>query len=102
MVALNCYSAEWTLRINNFMTTAKLAAIAIIIGCGIYQLASGILIIQIIYMLEDHNLLLFIKDWEANTQYLSLGFEGSTTNFGVIATAFYSGLWAFYGWYYFL
>lgn len=48
MVALNCYSAEWTLRINNFMTTAKLAAIAIIIGCGIYQLASGILIIQII------------------------------------------------------
>jgi len=31
MVTLNCYSAEWTLHINNFMTNAKLAAIAIII-----------------------------------------------------------------------
>ena len=33
-----------------------------------------------------------------NTQYLSQGFEGSTTSFGDIATAFYSGLWAYDGW----
>ena len=33
------------------------------------------------------------------TQYLAQGFEGSTTEFGTIATAFYGGLWAYDGWY---
>ena len=33
------------------------------------------------------------------TQHLEKGFDGTTTDFGIIATAFYGGLWAFDGWY---
>nr|CAH0109206.1 unnamed protein product [Daphnia galeata] len=75
ITALNCYSVGWTIRFQNFFTVAKLVAIAVLIGCGIYQLSTG------------------------ETQYLAQGFEGSTTEFGTIATAFYGGLWAYDGWY---
>lgn len=34
-----------------------------------------------------------------NTQYLTEGFQGSSTDFGSIATAFYYGLWSYGGWY---
>jgi len=40
----------------------------------------------------------FELDWVGNTQYLNEGFQGSTTDIGGIAMAFYSGLWSFYGW----
>lgn len=33
-----------------------------------------------------------------NTKNLQSGFQGTTTNFGFIALAFYSGLWAYDGW----
>ena len=33
------------------------------------------------------------------TGYLSEGFQGSTTDFGTIATACYGGFWAYNGWY---
>lgn len=45
-----------------------------VIGAGIYQLAIG------------------------NTDNLQSGFDGTTTNPGHIALAFYNGLWAFDGW----
>jgi solute carrier family 7 (L-type amino acid transporter), member 9/15 len=32
------------------------------------------------------------------TQNLEIGFEGSLTDFGDIAQAFYGGLWAYDGW----
>ncbi|XP_046458061.1 b(0,+)-type amino acid transporter 1-like [Daphnia pulex] len=72
--ALNVYSVDWTIRVQNFFTVAKLAAIAVLVGCGIYQLSTG------------------------ETQYLAQGFKGSTTEFGTIATAFYGGLWSYDGW----
>lgn len=61
-------------RVQNIFTAAKLIAILIIIVGGVVKLAQG------------------------NTQYLATGFEGSTKSFGDIATAFYSGLWAYDGW----
>ncbi|KAA0201027.1 hypothetical protein HAZT_HAZT011529, partial [Hyalella azteca] len=35
---------------------------------------------------------------KGNTQYLATGFTGSTNKLGDVATAFYSGLWAYDGW----
>lgn len=71
---INCFSVKMATSIQNIFTAAKLLAIAIIVVGGMIKLASG------------------------NTQYLAKGFEGSTTSFGDIATAFYNGLWAYDGW----
>ncbi|XP_046464200.1 b(0,+)-type amino acid transporter 1-like isoform X4 [Daphnia pulex] len=71
---INCFSVKLATKVQNIFTAAKLVAIAIIIAGGLYMIGIG------------------------NTQYLSQGFEGSTTSFGDIATAFYSGLWAYDGW----
>ncbi|KAG1684572.1 b(0,+)-type amino acid transporter 1 [Nymphon striatum] len=71
---INCFSVTVATKIQNVFTAAKLFAIAIIIVGGLYQMASG------------------------QTQFLYEGFEGSTKSFSDIATAFYSGLWAYDGW----
>ena len=71
IIALNCFSVDWAIRAHNALTVAKLAAIVLMMGCGIFQLSTG----------KPH--------------YLGEGFEGSTTH---IALAFYGGLWSYYGW----
>ncbi|XP_067133337.1 b(0,+)-type amino acid transporter 1 isoform X3 [Centruroides vittatus] len=71
---VNCYSVNLATRVQNLFTAAKLLAIAIIIGGGLVKIAQG------------------------HTQYLAAGFQGSTTSFSDVATAFYSGLWAYDGW----
>ncbi|KAI9553473.1 hypothetical protein GHT06_021383 [Daphnia sinensis] len=71
---VNCYSVTAATRVQNVFTIAKLTAIAIIIGGGLYYLGLGY------------------------TENLENGFEGSATSFGQIATAFYGGLWAYSGW----
>uniref|UniRef100_A0A0P5JBS7 b(0,+)-type amino acid transporter 1 n=1 Tax=Daphnia magna TaxID=35525 RepID=A0A0P5JBS7_9CRUS len=71
---INCYSVTAATRVQNIFTVAKLTAIAIIIGGGLYYLGLGY------------------------TENLEIGFEGSATSFGQIATAFYGGLWAYDGW----
>lgn len=74
MTCINCYSTSWALRASNFFTFAKLTAILILIGCGVYQLAQG------------------------NTQHLATGFEGTTQSAGTIALAFYGVLFSYDGW----
>lgn len=71
---INCYSVKMATSIQNIFTAAKLLAVLIIVVGGLVKLGEG------------------------NTQYLATGFEGSTTSFGDIATAFYNGLWAYDGW----
>ncbi|XP_063871905.1 b(0,+)-type amino acid transporter 1-like isoform X6 [Scylla paramamosain] len=71
---INSYSVNLATRVQNIFTAAKLLAILIIVVGGIVKLAQG------------------------NTAHLAKGFEGSTRSFGDIATAFYSGLWAYDGW----
>ncbi|KAK2725124.1 hypothetical protein QYM36_001545 [Artemia franciscana] len=76
---INCYSVSLATKVQNIFTAAKLIAIFIIICGGIYMIALG------------------------NVSYLSTGFEPfdpslSPTTFSDIATAFYSGLWAYDGW----
>lgn len=41
ITALNYYSVNWTLRIQNVFTIAKLFAIGVLIGCGILQVYNG-------------------------------------------------------------
>lgn len=71
---INSYSVNLATKVQNIFTAAKLLAILIIVVGGMVKLAQG------------------------NTAHLSHGFEHSTNSLGDIATAFYSGLWAYDGW----
>ena len=74
MTYINLSSVKLYVRINNIFSFFKVFACLVVIGGGIYQLAIG------------------------NTDNLKNGFEGSTSNLGFIALAFYNGLWAYDGW----
>ncbi|XP_067004507.1 b(0,+)-type amino acid transporter 1 [Anabrus simplex] len=71
---INCYSVNLATGVQNVFTAAKLGAILIVICGGAYKLSEG------------------------NTQHLQEPFKGSTSSLGNIATAFYTGLWAYDGW----
>lgn len=60
--------------INNVFGFCKVIACMVIIGGGIYALCIG------------------------KTENLQNAFEGTTTNPGFLALAFYNGLWAYDGW----
>uniref|UniRef100_A0A0A9Z178 B(0,+)-type amino acid transporter 1 n=1 Tax=Lygus hesperus TaxID=30085 RepID=A0A0A9Z178_LYGHE len=74
ILAINCYSVDLSTNVMNIFTAAKLLAVAIVIGVGMYKI------------------------FEGNTKYLERPFEGTTYSVGNIATAFYTGLWAYDGW----
>lgn len=99
---INCFSVKLATKVQNIFTAAKLIAIAVIIVGGLYMICMGI---TSHLQWKRHGIFTFPNASRVflllgNTQYLSQGFEGSTTKFGDIATAFYSGLWAYDGWYY--
>lgn len=67
-------SVKLFVTINNFCSFGKVIACIVVIFGGIYQLCLG------------------------NSKNLSSGFEGTTSDIGKIALAFYNGLWAYDGW----
>lgn len=71
---INLSSVKLYVRINNIFSAFKVVACLVVIGGGLYQLGIG------------------------NTKNLKSGFDGSTTDPGRIALAFFSGLWAYDGW----
>lgn len=71
---VNCYSVNLATSTQNVFTAAKLLAIIIIVIGGFVSLLQG------------------------NVEHISKGFQGSSTSIADIATAFYSGLWAYDGW----
>ncbi|XP_055635136.1 b(0,+)-type amino acid transporter 1 isoform X1 [Toxorhynchites rutilus septentrionalis] len=71
---VNCYSVNLGMAVQNIFTSAKLVAVLIVICGGAYKLFQG------------------------NTQHLQNAFTGPTPSLGAIATAFYTGLWAYDGW----
>lgn len=71
---VNCYSVNLGMAVQNIFTAAKLVAVLIVICGGAYKLFQG------------------------NTQHLQNAFTGPTPSLGAIATAFYTGLWAYDGW----
>ncbi|XP_060767257.1 b(0,+)-type amino acid transporter 1 [Neoarius graeffei] len=74
LTVVNCLSVKLSSYVQNFFTAAKLLIIVIIVVSGIDLLAKG------------------------NTENLQNAFEGGTTSFGSIGSAFYNGLWAYDGW----
>ncbi|XP_011141865.1 b(0,+)-type amino acid transporter 1 isoform X2 [Harpegnathos saltator] len=77
ILLVNCYSVNLATGVQNAFTAAKLMAILVVIVGGSYKLIQG------------------------NTQHLQTAFDtidGSTINIGRLATAFYTGLWAYDGW----
>ncbi|XP_018397963.1 PREDICTED: b(0,+)-type amino acid transporter 1-like isoform X2 [Cyphomyrmex costatus] len=77
ILLINCYSVNLATGVQNAFTAAKLMAILVVIIGGSYKLIQG------------------------NTQHLQTAFDtidGSTINIGRLATAFYTGLWAYDGW----
>ncbi|XP_017111656.1 b(0,+)-type amino acid transporter 1 isoform X1 [Drosophila elegans] len=71
---VNCYSVNLGMAVQNVFTAAKLVAVVVVICGGAWKLMQG------------------------NTQHLSNAFNGPMPNVGSIATAFYTGLWAYDGW----
>lgn len=71
---VNCYSVNLGMAVQNIFTAAKLVAVLIVICGGAYKLFQG------------------------NTQHLQNAFTGPPPTIGAIATAFYTGLWAYDGW----
>ncbi|KAF2894538.1 hypothetical protein ILUMI_11632 [Ignelater luminosus] len=71
---VNCYSVNLATSVQNIFTAAKLVAVLIVIVGGIYKICEG------------------------NVQHLQNPFENTKFSIGNIATAFYTGLWAYDGW----
>ena len=71
-----CRSVQLATQVQNVFCSCKLVAVAIIIGGGFYKLCEG------------------------HTEHVNPAttFVGTTNSLGNIATAFYSGLWAYDGW----
>lgn len=62
------------MAVQNIFATAKMVAVLIVISGGAWKLFQG------------------------NTQHLTNAFDKPAPSMGVIATAFYTGLWAYDGW----
>lgn len=73
---INCYNVKWATKVQVGFTFAKIIALVIIIFAGIIHLAQG------------------------NVKNFDKAFEGTTTEPGYIALAFYSGLFSYSGWNY--
>ncbi|XP_065169415.1 b(0,+)-type amino acid transporter 1 isoform X2 [Atheta coriaria] len=71
---INCYSVNLATSVQNVFTAAKLVAVLIVIVGGAYKM------------------------FEGNIQHLREPFKNTEYSIGNIATAFYSGLWAYDGW----
>ncbi|EUB64263.1 Y+L amino acid transporter [Echinococcus granulosus] len=72
--AINCYKVRWATRVAVIFSFGKIIALLLIIGFGLYHLATG-------HVESFHN-----------------AFEGSNTSPGYLALTFYQGFWAFSGW----
>ncbi|CAH1109446.1 unnamed protein product [Psylliodes chrysocephalus] len=71
---VNCYSVNLATSVQNVFTAAKLVAVLIVVLGGAYKMIEG------------------------NTQHLMQPFKNTKYSIGNIATAFYTGLWAYDGW----
>lgn len=71
---INCYSVNLATGVQNTFTAAKLVAVFVVVAGGVFKIIQG------------------------RTEHFRNYFENTTTSMGDVATAFYSGLWAYDGW----
>lgn len=89
---VNCYSVKWATSVQDIFTYAKLIALFIIIAFGVYLLSTGEnkftkkkIFSEIIKIILGH------------TKYFN--FIDTKTEVTSLALSFYSGLFAYNGWY---
>ncbi|XP_066940167.1 Y+L amino acid transporter 2-like [Macrobrachium rosenbergii] len=73
---VNCTNVKWATKVQDVFTGSKIFALIIIIGAGVYHLATG------------------------NVDNYRKPFEGTNMDVAAFATAFYQGLFSFAGWNY--
>ncbi|XP_064086729.1 large neutral amino acids transporter small subunit 2-like isoform X2 [Macrobrachium nipponense] len=73
---VNCTNVKWATKVQDVFTASKIFALIIIIGAGVYHLATG------------------------NVDNYRKPFEGTNMDVAAFATAFYQGLFSFAGWNY--
>ncbi|KAH9638416.1 hypothetical protein HF086_007723 [Spodoptera exigua] len=98
ILAVNCYSVNLATNVQNIFTAAKLVAIAIIVGGGAYKLILGNEFYTIRLKPISTQELLSIITATRPVSPDEPNFASSTATLGNIATAFYTGLWAYDGW----
>lgn len=76
MTAINCYNVKWVTRVQDIFTATKIFALLLIVGAGIYWLATG------------------------HTEHFENPIQGGNLEPGYVALAFYSGLFSYSGWNY--
>jgi len=76
LTVINCYNVKWVTRVTDIFTGTKVVALMVIVGAGIWYLADG------------------------NTEHWDAPFSGGLKETGLIALAFYSGLFSYSGWNY--
>ena len=88
---VNCWDVKWSTFVQDTFTYAKLFALFIIMGTGVYQLSTGK---SFVFLNRLNSSSLFKGHYEYFT------FEGSDYDFKKISLAFYHGLFAYNGWNY--
>lgn len=73
---VNCSNVKWATKVQDVFTASKVLALIIIIGAGVYHLATG------------------------HVDNYRKPFEGTNLDVAAFATAFYQGLFSFAGWNY--
>ncbi|KAJ8954367.1 hypothetical protein NQ318_011040 [Aromia moschata] len=76
LTVINCYNVKWVTRVQDIFTATKIFALLIIVAAGIYDLCMG------------------------HVEHLKNPMEGTNSQPGYIALAFYSGLFSYSGWNY--
>ncbi|XP_022235558.1 Y+L amino acid transporter 1-like, partial [Limulus polyphemus] len=76
IIFINCYNVRWATRVQDVLTLSKVIALIVIIIAGLVHIGLG------------------------HTEHFENAFEGTNTEPGYIALAFYSGIFSYAGWNY--
>ena len=76
LVWVNCYSVQWSIRLQNSFTLTKVLALLLVITFGFYYIVAG----------------------KADTLTMSNVWAGQTVTIIGLSKAFYSGLYSYAGW----
>lgn len=101
--AINCYKVKWATRVAVIFSFGKIVALLLIIGFGLYYLATGKFRPSRIFNAFIRTRPSLISDifrdfLLGHVESFNNAFEGSNTSPGYLALAFYQGFWAFSGW----
>lgn len=86
------------MAVQNVFTLAKMVAVLIVISGGAWKLFQGKIKTLIFNLFMTSFCNRALNNSSGNVQHLSNAFDKPVPSMGVIATAFYTGLWSYDGW----